>query len=564
MCKPMASNVAGLACIFFRQAFPAAVPRARPRFDYRFTPVVVALIMATGTAPQRARADFTPKSPKVQELVAKGVKVLETTKDPRLGAEALAALTILKADVGPSNSVVQNALASVRKILGDKGALQAQDVYTIGLCVIFLVELDPVAYKAEIQGYLDHLLSLQKRMGAWGYPNRDTGDTSMTQYGVLAMWEAEHAGFKVPLEAWEKVANWLLRTQDPTGAWGYQGNDPGTMNKLVQQNEIRHSMVSAGLGSLYICADRFQYRRGVYDPNAGLPAALQRVRKPPTQQAPKAVATRVDLARLGQALDAGDAWMRDNYKIDPLQYQHYFMYAFERYQSFRELSATSPFQPSHWYDDGVYLLEKNQGANGGWTGQTGEPTDTAFAMLFLLRSSKKSIEKAHHLGPGTLITGRGLPEGNDVELRMGQVRPKPLSGPAEQLLAAIDDPGHPDYLRAVEGLDEKVEKAPPAELGKLATKLRALADGDSPGARAAAIHTLGIARDIDSVPIIIAALRDPDDDVFIAAEEALKFMSRTISDPSENESITPARRASAVRKWRNWFLSIRPNANLDD
>jgi hypothetical protein len=511
-----------------------------------------------------ARGDFTPKSPKVKELIASGVKVLETSGDTRIGAEALAGLTVLKADAGPQHPVVQKALAAVRKALTDRGGLQSQDVYTVGLCVIFLVELDPVAYKSEIQAYLDHLLKIQKENGAWGYPNRPTGDTSMTQYGVLSMWEAEHAGFKVPIEAWEKVANWLLRTQDPSGAWGYQGTDPGTMNKLVPQNEIRHSMVSAGLGSLYICADKFQFRRAVYDPNAGLPSALQRVRKAPTPQAPKAVATRVDLSRLGQALDAGDAWMRENYKIDPQQYQQYFMYAFERYQSFRELSATTPFQPGHWYDDGVYFLEKMRGPNGGWAGQTGEPTDTAFAMLFLLRSSKKSIERVHHLGPGTLITGRGLPEGNDVEMRMGQVRPKPLSGPAEQLLAAIDDPSHPDYLRAVEGLDEKVEKAPPAELGKLATKLRALAGGDSPGARAAAIHTLGIARDFDSVPVIIAALQDPDDDVFIAAEEALKYMSRTISDPSENESITPNRRASAVRKWRNWFLSIRPNAHLDD
>jgi hypothetical protein len=255
--------------------------------------------------------------------------------------------------------------------------------------------------------------------------------------------------------------------------------------------------------------------------------------------------------------------MREHYQIDPGQYQHYFLYAFERYQSFRELSATTPFQPAHWYDDGVYLLERTKDSAGAWTGQTGGPTDTAFSLLFLLRSSKKSIEKAHHLGPGTLITGRGLPDGTDIELRMGQVRPKPLSGPAEQLLAAIEDPGHPDYLRAVEGLEDKVSQAPPAELGKLASKLRALAGADTPGARAAAVYTLGKTRDFDSAPVIIAALSDPDDDVFIAAEEALKFMSRTISEPSE-EGITENRRANAVRKWRKWFTSIRPNAHLDE
>ena len=42
-------------------------------------------------------------------------------------------------------------------------------MYTIGLCLIFLVELDPVAYKAEIQTYLDHLLKIEKSFGGWGF-----------------------------------------------------------------------------------------------------------------------------------------------------------------------------------------------------------------------------------------------------------------------------------------------------------------------------------------------------------------------------------------------------------
>ena len=77
-----------------------------------------------------------------------------------------------------------------------KSGLEPLDVYSVGLCVIFFVEADPVAFKAEIQTYLDHLLSIQKPHGGWGYRDRTTGDTSMTQYGVLALWESEHAGFK--------------------------------------------------------------------------------------------------------------------------------------------------------------------------------------------------------------------------------------------------------------------------------------------------------------------------------------------------------------------------------
>jgi Prenyltransferase and squalene oxidase repeat len=551
---PVSRNATGLALL-------------RVGMPYRASQVGMAAACAWGllviVAP--ARAAFTPKSPEVQTLIKKGINYVEKTSDPRVGAKALFGLTLLKADLKRDHPVVSSALEAVRGAAGSKASLESLDVYSVGLCLIFLAECDPEGLKPEIQTYLDHLISIQKPHGGWGYRDRTTGDTSMTQYGVLALWEAEHAGFKPPQEAWEKVAEWLIRTQDPKGPWGYQGTDPGSY-KLVDQSLVRHSMASAGLGSLYICADHFKYRRGGPREDAGTPSVLQRVRKAqaPQQPVPTAVVTRLNLGRLGEALDRGDKWMQENYKIDPPEYTHYFLYAFERYQSFREVSSSTPFKPSHWYDDGVYYLTKNEGADGSWSGTTGNSTDTCFALLFLLRSSQKSIERVHHLGPGTLITGRGLPSGNDIELRMGQVRQKPLAGPAEQLLAAIEDPGHPDYLRAVEGLEEKVDRAPPVELGRLAGRLRSLAGSDEPEARAAAVRALGRTRDLNNAPIIIAALSDPDDDVFLAAEETLQFMTRSISNPAENEGITPARRAGAVRKWRNWFLSIRPNAKLEE
>jgi len=515
------------------------------------------------THPGPARAELTPKSERVQKLVAQGVKFLETATDGRPGAHALFGLTMLKAEVKPDNPMVQKGLASIREAASSKARLESLDVYSVALGIIFLIELDPAVHKAEIKTLFDHLLSIQKPHGGWGYRERLTGDTSMTQYCVLALWELEHSGFPAPPEVWDKVGGWLMRTQDPTGCWGYQGNDPGSYT-LVQQTETRHSMASAGLGSLYICADHYQYRRAQFDPSAGVPVALQRVRKPAAPAAPRVVSTRLDLNRMGQALDLGDAWMRENYTINPVQNAHYYLYAFERYQSFRELASSSPFQPSTWYDDGVYQLEKTISSSGSWQGSWGAEVDTSFALLFLLRSSRKSIERVHHLGPGTLVTGRGLPSGNDIEMRMGQVRQKPLSGPAETLLSAIEDPSHPDYLRAVEGLEDKVERAAPAELSKLTARLRAVAGGDSPAARVAALSALGKTRDLDNAPLILAALSDPDDDVFLAAEDALKFMSRTFDNPAENDSLTPARRAAAQRKWRNWLLSVRPNAKLDE
>lgn len=123
-------------------------------------------------------------------------------------------------------------------------------VYSAGLAVVFLCELNPSKYQAEIHYFLTSLQAVQRPYGGWGYPldNKDfgkTADTSMTQYGVLASWEAKRHGFVVPIDSIERVCGWLMRTQDPSGGWSYQGTDPGnessTEVRLVKQdkNKVR-------------------------------------------------------------------------------------------------------------------------------------------------------------------------------------------------------------------------------------------------------------------------------------------------------------------------------------
>ena len=57
---------------------------------------------------------------------------------------------------------------------------------------------------------------------------------------------------------------------------------------------------------------------------------------------------------------------------------------------------------------------------------SGRTPDTAFAVLFLLRSSKRSIEKAYGYGESTLVAGRGLPkETATVTVFRGKVLPVP-------------------------------------------------------------------------------------------------------------------------------------------
>ena len=125
--------------------------------------------------------------------------------------------------------------------------------------------------------------SARKRGGGWGYKDNPQGDTSQTQYPTMGLWLAMNNGLRVPEASIERTCAWLLRTQDPTGAWGYQGRDPGSYQR-VSQDEVRPSTAAAGLGSLYISADMlgFQRRHVVSARPAGLAPCDADICNPPS------------------------------------------------------------------------------------------------------------------------------------------------------------------------------------------------------------------------------------------------------------------------------------------
>ncbi len=51
-----------------------------------------------------------------------------------------------------------------------------------------------------------YLLSKQKANGSWDYESRTNGDTSISQYAVLGLWEAENAGATVPARCRDRGA----------------------------------------------------------------------------------------------------------------------------------------------------------------------------------------------------------------------------------------------------------------------------------------------------------------------------------------------------------------------
>ena len=538
------------------------------------TVVWAATLAGMTVAWARSANGYTPESPEVKQTVAKALRFLESSKanDQQLGAKALIGLVFVKCGAPPDHPRIVEAVRAIRAVLRDrdpkKVRLDDKQIYHSGLMVMFLLAHDRDAHRADIECVLKYLQLVQKDHGGWGYPSLKTGDTSMTQYGVLSAWEATQGGFRVPEETIRKMSSWLLRTQDPTGGFAYQGTlSPSFVP--VQQDTVTLSMSAAGLGSLYICADLLGL---IVPPGArvdeDLPPALHEVKDEAlTKTTP--LAGPIDPKLFREAEARGMGWMGQNYKIDPGQYAYYYLYALERCMSFRELwqakaekkAADGPF----WYNDGVDFLRKTQAENGSWHQTCGPAPDTAFGVLFLIRSTQKSIRKARNFGDGTLVGGRGLPKETDrARIQDGKVVVRPLVSAADELLAVLEGSEAPDFSRAV----DLVAALPPDEaetvVKKHAEKLRSLAGNESPEARMAAVRALSKAGGLDNVPTLIYALTDPDFEIVVAARDGLRRISRNPTGFGLPGRPDKSQLRVAIAQWKAWYLAVRPDAEFDD
>ena len=247
----------------------------------------------------------------------------------------------------------------------------------------------------------------------------------------------------------------------------------------------------------------------------------------------------------------------------------YYLYAYERYASFRELSEGQADPEPKWYTDGArYLLFICKGKTDSWTTEkspAGTTADTAFAALFLLRSSKKSIEKAYGYGDSTMVAGRGLPkETANLQVAGGKVRVVPKWTTAAELLPILKKRDDAAFEQGIAALGQ----LPPVEAEIVAAKdadlLRRLVADRSPATRIAAVRAIGNGANLDLTPRLIYALGDPDEDVAQEACEALRRLTRSPGPGPLGGKWTEARRSAEIRYWKDWYLAIRPDAEFEN
>ena len=508
-----------------------------------------------------AASALNPQSPEVRELIEKGLdRLSRPAEDERLGARCLTAIAMLKAGRGDSPRV-QEALAACE--LGTEEILK-EDVYSHGLAVIFLCEANAQDKKDLVRRYLAALKQRQKPHGGWGYDYQSTGDTSQTQYMALAMWEAHNRGYPVDADSAKGLLDWLVATQGPDGEWGYQGI-VRTTSQPVSQTRVTCTMGAAALGSLMIGSDLFgklQVTTLSEDSNSlALPRGVRRAAEDRGGRRRTLPSRGVNWREVSLASGAGETWMRENFVLPAKRYGCYYLYALERYQSFREFRDGAADPSPDWYERGFEYLRANQKAPGEWDRECGVEPDTAFAVLFLLRSTQKSLKRS--LGEGALVSGRGLPRKlAGARLSRGRV------------VAEVDEVEITDFLSLVsEGEAARLDALADGPAGLLggvdnlseddARRLQQLLRGGEPDARIVAARALGASGKLDHAPDMLYALTDPDPRVVIAARDGLRRISRRPRGFDLRDSFDDDDRWAALERWKRWYLGVRPGAVLE-
>lgn len=166
--------------------------------------------------------------------------------------------------------------------------------------------------------------------GSWNYTSSKPPlgyDNSLTQYGLLGLWEAAKRRVEIPDDLWQRVEQHYLSTQTPDGGWFYRPYVP----------PARASMTCAGLTCLfvtqdYLHADKYLDTR----PRDPFPHDL--------------------------AISRGLEWLNREFRVDihpgapddeSLEYYHYYLYSIERVGL---ASGLTRFGEHDWFREGAAAL----------------------------------------------------------------------------------------------------------------------------------------------------------------------------------------------------------------
>lgn len=535
-----------------------------PRGGWMFAVFVTVMATSLGSSAWA----YKPTDPTVTKMVDRGISFLET-KDfngGRDGDDILVAYAHHKCRHNPDAALVKTGLEAAKKFtkLVDSGG--ADDTqkrnYLIPICVLLFADVDPQMYKPELQILQRGLMEGQYNNGAFGYPGEKDGDISQTQYALLALWTLDRNGIPMDYNRIVSTAQWLLRVQDISGAWPYHGKDPGVGKPNIAQGKVYTSMALAGGSSILIAGDALRlWGDTVDDADPGIPGLPEAIKiyKEDTNVKRRKRAT-MSQEPIKRSVKLMDAWRQKNpYERRGRDWFYYQLYTMERYESFIEIANGLPKDSSpSWYNSGVDELRKLQSGDGGWedVSHTGPAESTAFALLFLIRSTQKAIFQDHS---GALRGGYGLPKDTtDIRVEGTQIKGRPIAAQVTDLLDLLEEDGADD----MEGKSLPDDLELPTDLAERKAQLdrleRLVRGSKSWQARRVAARLLGKSDEMRVVPSLIYALSDPDDSVRMFARDGLRFISRKFEGFGMSKKPSRQEREKAQMEWRDWYRRMNP------
>jgi hypothetical protein len=471
------------------------------------------------------------------------------------GESALIALAMIKAEVPPTDPSLAACIARVRGRFTSSAyepeRKNGQGPYEAGASAMALANLDPVANRSALAMIVAYLTANQNGNGSWDYTGRTHGDTSITQYAVLGLWEAENAGVDVSPAVWDRIASWLLSTQLGDGSWTY--------HKDESQYGSTVSMTAAAVGSLLICErqlERFRQDR----------RSTSALLTPLATDADTDFKPSVSFKDMDGAINRGTSWISANFTTQPPRAgpsPYYMLYGIERIGALADRQTIGRLD---WFEKGRAYIRSTQRPDGSWDSHHGPEMNSVWAVLFLTKSTAKTLRRINiqRLGAGTLLGGRGLPKDlTSMTVAGGRVVSRPMNGAVEGMLAVLEDPRAEQADAAVAGLVERYYREGPDVLRPYKARFRKMLSDRDPGVRRVAAWALAHTGDMDIVPQLINTLMDPQEEVVDAARLGLQMISRKIEGLGPPSPSTPEQRKTAAERWREWFNAIRP-LDLDD
>ncbi len=183
------------------------------------------------------------------------------------GESAVVTMALLKSGLSPETPEIKAGLDRITSQI-TKGEYNPghHHIYEAGFSLMALANADAKTYKPEIEAIAKYLMSMQHAGGEWDYPNTPTGsgDTSITQYAILGLWEAARAGVVVPKRVWDRAAAWHVTRQSRDGSFAYHPSPPSPDGVTLNQNGT-HTMTVAGTASLLVT--RMHLYPGANDPD---------------------------------------------------------------------------------------------------------------------------------------------------------------------------------------------------------------------------------------------------------------------------------------------------------